>query len=249
MTISAGRWPSPPVDLRLFQDEVHIWRASLDQPSAKLEQWRQILATDELDRANRFHFDEHRRHFIAARGMLRVILGRYLELDPAQLRFAYTAYGKPALAEPFDRYNLQFNLSHSHNVVLYALTYKRDIGIDLEYIGRKIELKEIAQRFFSPNEASQLLALPAHLHREAFFNCWTRKEAFIKAKGDGLSLPLDQFEVSLIPNEPAVLLSTHYNPADVTRWSLRTIAPGPGYAGAVVVEGHDWQLKCWQWSS
>ncbi|HEX9921799.1 MAG TPA: 4'-phosphopantetheinyl transferase superfamily protein, partial [Anaerolineae bacterium] len=163
----------------------------------------------------------------------------------------YSPTGKPSLAtsSQHDQPDLRFNLSHSHELALYAVTYGRDVGVDLEHVSRKIEAMQIADRFFSPSEVSVLRSLPGHLQRDAFFNCWTRKEAFIKAKGDGLSLPLDQFDVSLRPGEPAVLLSTHFDPQETGQWSLQALSPGPGYVGALALAGHGWQLRCWQWSA
>jgi 4'-phosphopantetheinyl transferase len=251
MTLSDDIWTPPPADLVLSAGEVHAWRGPLNQPANQLEKLATMLSPDEHERAARFHFDHHRRHFIAGRGMLRVILGRYLNVWPKQLEFTYSPTGKPSLAtsSQHDQPDLRFNLSHSHELALYAVTYGRDVGVDLEYLSRKIEAMEIADRFFSPGEVSVLRSLPDHLQRDAFFNCWTRKEAFIKARGDGLSLPLDQFDVSLRPGEAAVLLSTHFDPQEVDRWSLQTLSPGPGYVGALAVAGHGWQLRCWQWSA
>jgi 4'-phosphopantetheinyl transferase len=250
MTLSDDIWVSPPADLVLPADAVHIWRGELNQPAGRLDQLASTLSPDEHERAARFHFDHHRRHFIAGRGMLRAILGRYLNVPPSQLEFTYSAKGKPSLATslPHLQSNLRFNLSHSHELALYALTYGRDLGVDLEHVGRKIEGMQIADRFFSPREVRVLRSLPDHLQREAFFTCWTRKEAFIKARGDGLSLPLDQFDVTLRPGEPAVLLRTDFDPPEVGKWSLQALSPGPGYVGAVAVAGHGLQLGCWQWS-
>jgi 4'-phosphopantetheinyl transferase len=138
-------------------------------------------------------------------------------------------------------------VSHSHGFALYAVNIGQEIGVDLERISRKVEASQIAQRFFSPHEVRVLQTLPEQLQREAFFNGWTRKEAFIKARGDGLSLPLDQFDVSLRPDEPPALLRTHFDPQEAGRWALHALTPGPGYVGALAVAGHGWQLRCWQW--
>jgi 4'-phosphopantetheinyl transferase len=121
------------------------------------------------------------------------------------------------------------------------------VGIDLEYIRSDLQVEQLAERFFSRREIATLRTLPPEVQRQAFFLCWTRKEAYLKARGEGLSLPLDQFDVSLIPGEPAALLSTQRDPYEVSRWSLQELTPAPGYAAALAVEGHGWGLACWQW--
>jgi 4'-phosphopantetheinyl transferase len=153
------------------------------------------------------------------------------------------------LARKANHGELGFNLAHSHELALYAITRGREVGIDLERIRSNLVDEQIAERFFSPREVVVLRGLPTHRQREAFFNCWTRKEAYVKAKGQGLSIPLDQFDVSLAPGEPAALLSTQWHPQEASRWSLQKLNPGCGYVAALAVEGHDWQVKCWQWSA
>ncbi|HEV7237210.1 MAG TPA: 4'-phosphopantetheinyl transferase superfamily protein, partial [Ktedonobacteraceae bacterium] len=143
---------------------------------------------------------------------------------------------------------LSFNISHAHDLALYAFTYVRQVGVDVEYIRLNDDYEHLAQHYFSPYERTVLQTLPMEEKQQAFFQCWTRKEAYIKAKGLGLSLPLDLFDVSLRPNEPAALLQSRENPREAARWSLRELAPGAGYVGALAVEGKkDWQLHCWQW--
>ncbi len=270
-------WNSPPGDLELSENEVHVWRASLNVPLAVIQNLQLSLTTDEATKAKRFHFEKHRNHFIVARGLLRTILSRYLDIDPHQLRFCYNAYGKPSLDLPYSEKKgpglyheadglalgpgrpqgspllyhearvLNFNLSHSHELALYAFTYSRQVGIDIEYMRANVEYEELAQRFFSPDENAILHALPEAFKQEAFFNCWTRKEAYIKARGKGLSIPLESFDVSLRPGEPAALLNSREDPQEATRWELLELAPGHGYAGALAVEGSGWHLHCWQW--
>jgi 4'-phosphopantetheinyl transferase len=223
--------------------EVHVWRVSLDQPLAIVERFSQLLSVDEKARAARFHFERDRQHFIVARGCLRTILGRYLEIAPHKIQFTYTPYGKPKLststsqAEP-----LHFNLAHSGGFALYAFTQVGEIGVDLEHVRPEFGGDDIARRFFSSDEVSRLTELHANVRHEAFFNCWTRKEAFIKAKGIGLSLPLDQFDVTLAPDEPARLLRTRWDENEAGRWSLKAINVGPGYVAAVALASRDWQL-------
>jgi 4'-phosphopantetheinyl transferase len=236
-------WRAPPETLVLDGDEVHVWQATLDQTSSQIQSFRHNLAADEQARAERFYFERDREHFIAARGLLRAILGGYLNRAPDRLSFCYSAHGKPSLAGDA----IHFNMSHSHGVALYAVTLGREVGIDVEHIRFDVEVAEIAERFFSRREVAMLRRLPTEMQREAFFNCWTRKEAYIKARGEGLSLPLDQFDVSLAPGEPAALLGTQPDPSEASRWFLQEFTPAPGYVAALAAAGHGWRLTCWQW--
>jgi 4'-phosphopantetheinyl transferase len=235
--------------LVLGRDEVHVWHATLSQTPSQIESFLHSLAADEQARAERFYFERDREHFVVARGVLRAILGGYLNRAPESLSFCYSSHGKPALAGESDAHAIHFNVSHSHGVALYAVTRGREVGIDLERIRPGVEVVEIAERFFSPREVAMLQALPTEFQCEAFFRCWTRKEAYIKARGEGLSLPLDQFDVSLAPGEAATILGTRPNPSEASRWFLQEIASAPGYEAAVAVEGHGWRLSCWQWSN
>jgi 4'-phosphopantetheinyl transferase len=248
MTPSLSLWSHPPEPLTLGGDEVHVWRVELTQPAARIEALRQTLAWDEVNRADRFYFQKDRDHFIVARGALRAILGRYLKRAPDQLRFRCSSYGKPSLADDNGGDWLCFNVSHSHELALIAVTHGRAVGVDLEHIRPDVATEQIAEKFFSPREVAALRLLPVAEQTEAFFNCWTRKEAYIKARGEGLSFPLSRFDVSLAPGEPAKLLRTEGDPQEAQRWSLRELLPGPGYVAALAVEGHEWRLHCWQWS-
>jgi 4'-phosphopantetheinyl transferase len=246
MTALGRIWRPPPADLTLSSGEVHVWRASLNVPAARIQSLQHTLATDELSKAERFCYQEARQHFIVARGLLRAILSRYLSMAPGRLRFRTNDHGKPYLAPMSGQKTLNFNLSHSDGLALYAITCDREIGIDLERVRPVAEAEQFAARFFSAQENGVFRTLPVGLKREGFFTCWTRKEAYIKARGEGLSLPLDQFDVSLIPDEPAKLVSTRGDPREAWRWSLRELMPGPGYVAALAVEGRDWRLVCWQ---
>jgi 4'-phosphopantetheinyl transferase len=238
-------WLLPNADLSLPRHEVHVWRASLDQPQS-LTDFFATLAPDEQERAARFHFQKDRHHFIAARGMLRALLSRYLNVRPDELSFGYSAYGKPFLVNEHGG-SVRFNVSHSHGLALFAFAQGPALGIDLEQMRPEVAGEQIAERFFSACEVAALRALPAGQQTEAFFNCWTRKEAYIKARGEGLSLPLDQFDVSLAPGEPAALLHTARAADEASRWLMIELSPGAVYKAALVVEGRDWQLRCWQW--
>jgi 4'-phosphopantetheinyl transferase len=240
-------WLASPPDLALSGDEVHAWRASLGQPTSRVRQLVRTLSDDERRRAERFHSERDRKHFVVARGTLRSILGRYLGVEPGRVQFEYGPRGKPRLAEPFANLALCFNLAHSHELALYALAYRREVGIDLERVCPLPDAEEIATRFFSAHESAAWRALPPNWKQEAFYLCWTRKEAYIKAIGDGLARPLDQFDVSLVPAEPAQLLRVEGNPKEANRWSLQTLEPAPGYVAALAVEGHGWRLVCWDY--
>lgn len=229
-------WSSPPSSPSLQPGDVHIWRLMLD---VSVDPYLELLQPDEIDRANRFHFEKDRKRFAIARGFLRELLGRYLQNDPKSLMFSYGAYGKPALNET----SLRFNMSHSGSVALYALTEGREIGVDVEQIRADFTNDDIARRFFSPVEVESLCGLPGEERVEGFFRCWTRKEAYIKATGRGLSQPLDGFDVTLGPGERAALLRNDDGTHE--RWTMAGIEVGPGYAGAVAVEGRISKIEYW----
>jgi 4'-phosphopantetheinyl transferase len=247
ITTPVPPWRAPPETLVLGDDEIHVWRATLDQTPSQIQGFLHNLAADEQAKAERFYFERDREHFIAARGVLRAILGGYLNRAPESLSFCYSSHGKPALAGESDGEPIRFNVSHSYGVALYAITRGREVGIDLERIRFDLAVAEIAERFFSRREVAMLRTLPTEAQRQAFFRCWTRKEAYIKARGEGLSLPLDQFDVSLAPGEPAAVLGTQRDPSEAARWSLQELTLAPGYVAALAVEGHGWRLSCWQW--
>jgi 4'-phosphopantetheinyl transferase len=244
-TPSAPLWLPASADLQLQDDEVHVWRAWLDLPTARLEQLHRILSEDEKAKAARFYFSKDRDHYTAARGFLRTLLGRYLAVEPAQIQFSYNQYGKPDLAPGARQTPVRFNLAHSHGLALFAFNRSREIGIDLEWMRPDRATGEIADRFFAPAEAAALRALPAELRPRAFFNCWTCKEAFIKARGLGLFLALDQFVVTLAPDETPALVRAEGDPNASSRWSLSGLDAAEGYAAAMAVDGQGWVLKCW----
>ena len=225
-------WLRPPDSLDLQAHQVDIWRVSLDLSPDSLRFLESSLSEDELQRVAGFHFPSDRDRFIAAHGCLRGILARYLLCEPGQLSFSTGEYGKPAL---FPYSKIDFNLSHSGGYALIAIARERKVGVDVERVREDMELENIADRYFSPGEVSQLLALVPEQRAIAFFNGWTRKEAYIKAHGLGLSLPLDSFDVSL--DEPAVLLVTRPDSSEAARWILLSLEVDPDYAGALAVEG------------
>jgi 4'-phosphopantetheinyl transferase len=241
MNFSPATTPSS-ARLTLGANEVDVWRAELEVGPAELCRLRATLSPDELARAARFHFSRDQRRFIAGRGILRDVLARYLERSPVEIHFSYGAFGKPSLAPYCAGDGLRFNLSHSDNVALYAVARVREVGIDLERIEPGFTEDGIAEKFFSRKEVACLRSLPADTRPHAFFNCWTRKEAYVKARGAGLQIPLDSFDVSLAPGEQAVFLSEAE-----AGWSLQALTLDPDYVAAIAVEGNDWQLRLWQW--
>ncbi|MCW5313594.1 4'-phosphopantetheinyl transferase superfamily protein [Nostoc sp. KVJ3] len=232
-------WQPAPTDLTLLQDEIHVWRIDLNQPESQLQNLTATLSSDEIARAERFYFPKHRQHFIAGRGSLRTILGRYLDIKPSQVQFNYQQRGKPVLADTFAESGLAFNLSHSQELGLCAVNCTRPIGVDLEYIRPMSDLEALAKRFFLPREYDMLRSLSPNQQQEVFFRYWTCKEAYLKATGDGLS-QLEQVEVSLTPTEPAKLQLSE-------DWSLFELVPANNYVAAVAVANFGWDLKCWQY--
>jgi 4'-phosphopantetheinyl transferase len=225
--------------LTLSRDEVHLWHIALDEHA--VESLKPFLNSEESVRANRFHFARDRNHFTVARAVLRKLLSTYLRIEASDVRLSYGEMGKPFLDAHADE--IRFNLAHAGGRALYGFSRHRDLGVDLELIREDFTGDDIARRFFSATEVDALQSVPDELRKNAFFNCWTRKEAYIKARGEGLSMPLDCFDVSLIPGEPAALLKNHADEAEVRRWEMRSISVADGFVAAIVVEGHGWELK------
>jgi 4'-phosphopantetheinyl transferase len=240
-------WETSPPQWHLPEDEVHVWLVQLDEvPEERTVKLAALLSTRECERAARFYRRQEQNRFLVSRATLRGILAHYLQVAPASLRFALNAHGKPELD---GSETLSFNLSHSGNLALIAVTRKRALGIDVEQLRSDVDFVRLAARVFSTAEAEQLASLAVPEERvEAFFRCWTRKEAYIKGQGVGLSLGLRSFDVALAPGEGARLVATRPNPAEAGRWQLRDLQPAPGYAAALAVKGWDWTLRCWTWA-
>jgi 4'-phosphopantetheinyl transferase len=235
-------WSFPPTKLELAEDEIHLWRASLDLRKEVLDRCASILSQDERLRASRFLFPRDRDHFVAARGILRELLGKYAADSPALVEFQYGERGKPALRAENGKPLVRFNLSHSHGLAVYAFARNRELGIDLEPIRPEFSGEDIAERYFSPQELEEWRRLTPELRAEAFFLCWTRKEAYVKARGEGLQIPLASFSVTLTPGQSETLQSV-----DSARWRLLSFRPASGYAAALAGEGKDWRLLQWDW--
>lgn len=239
-------WSPPSFFPPLPPGEVHVWRARLDAPGLPASHYLELLSIDERERAARCCSPLHRRDAIVSRGMLRLLLARYLDSDPGQLRFEYGPNGKPALAGGFGAL-VRFNLSHSHNLALYAVTAGADVGIDLERVRPSLASERVADRFFAPEEAAALKLLPSASRPAAFFACWTRKEALLKAKGGRIGEALRGFQVSLDPDEESAALRFRDAPEESDHWSIVNLSPGRGWAAALAVEGLPREVRCWQW--
>lgn len=240
------KWLVPPSDLALPNDEIHVWRASLNVFGENLRYLQNILSQDELRRARHSRFEKNRKRFILARGLLRIILSRYVHIAPDELRFTYNRYGKPAMDSMAGQKTLRFNLSHSGDWILYAIRQEQEVGIDIERI-RNIRATWLAESIFSVREYAVFRSLPEHLRQQAFFTCWTRKEAFVKGIGQGLSYPLNQFSVSMIPGEPAKLLNCPDYGRQTQSWDLTELTLDARYVAALAFEGCSSNFRCFQW--
>lgn len=251
-----GAWEAVGDGISLTPTEVHVWRAFLDRTTAHDERLWGSLAEDERLRAGRIRDDRQRCRFATARATLRRLAARYLHGDPGQVQFCYDERGKPFLAEAerglvdgersVDS-TLSFNVSHARGVGLFAFALRRRIGIDVESAERQVDADRIAERFFSAQEASALRSLhPAAARRRAFLRCWTRKEAYLKATGEGIAGgALRRFAVAVEPQLPACLEWVEGRPEEVPRWRLADLPFDDGDCfGAVCVEGHDWGMRC-----
>jgi len=241
---ASSNWPVPPQKLILADDEVHVWCGMLDLSESLVNQFMKSLSEDEQNRANRFYFLRDKNRFVAARGMLREILSFYLGGKPNTIQFQYSRYGKPSLHPNFYEYisplqssEINFNLTHSNAIALCGITKYRQIGVDVEYTKPLPDMDKVAERFFGFQENLNYQQLPKKQKLTGFYHCWTRKEAFIKAIGEGLSYPLDQFEVSFLPNEKPSIKHIKNDQVQGEAWSLKALEPSPEYIGAVAVEG------------
>jgi len=212
--------------------EIHVWHAALDREEKVLGRLESSLSAEEKARADRFHFVNDRNRFVVARGLLRELLGKYLRQAPLDLEFSYGQHGKPSLSGGNASSGLFFNLSHSAGLVVYAIARERNLGIDVEHVRPESAGEDIAKRYFSAREMSELQTLPPEERVRGFFHCWTRKEAYLKATGMGLQIPLDSFAVSLMPERPAQFLD-----GVESRWQLAAHDPAEGYVAAVVYDG------------
>jgi 4'-phosphopantetheinyl transferase len=245
-TALAVDWRTPPRELALSTGMVHVWRAGLDLETACLRHLERYLSVDERMRAARFRFAQDRERFVAARGMLREILSLYLNMEARRLSFGYRTNGKPFLANQDDG-ALCFNVSHSLDTVLIAVAHKRKVGVDIECARGGIAVEEIAETVFSASERQVLSSLRSEAKHMAFLRLWTRKEAYIKADGRGVSLPLKHIDVSAPTDRVARLDEATGEWRVLADWRLRTLSVGPDHAASLAAEDQGWELAFWRW--
>lgn len=226
--------------------DVHVWFAFLDELMPCFDSLFATLSADEVERARQFPFQNHRNQYVISRGFLREVLSRSSGVHPCELRFRHGPCGKPALVEEAGGEELAFNLSHAQGAVVCAVAHDREVGVDLEYLRKDIDDRELAERFFSPRESAVLMRLPFEARQEAFFTCWTRKEAFIKARGQGLSLDLRSFDV-FNSSDLTPRLHVESDSREAARWTLMDLDVPAGYIAALVIEGDANRVRCRQW--
>jgi 4'-phosphopantetheinyl transferase len=231
-----------PEALALEAGDVHWWGASLDLAPHVIASLQSTLNDEERDRADRFAFPHLRRRYVVARGLLRQWLAGYLERDPADVRFAYEAHGKPVL-DAGTAADLRFNVSHTGDLAVFAATKGHSIGVDVEALRPMPDALALADRFFSPSERQALHAVAAADRDVAFFSCWTRKEAYVKATGEGLTCDLESFDVSVAPGVPARLLRLFGSPAAAARWTVEALDVPTGFIGAVAVAASEIRVR------
>ena len=233
----------PEQSINLPENVVHLWTVGLDCLEEELLALEHVLAPDEADIANRFHQQRHRRRYVASRSSLRRLLSCYTAFAAEQITFGYSRTGKPYLNHDGGDLDLKFNLSHSEDRALVAVARDAIIGVDLERCRELDDLDGVAKTCFAPRELQMLHSLPDTQVIEGFYNCWTRKEAFVKALGEGLGYPLKNFVVSLSPDEPPAILKVDGDSATCTQWQVFSPTLDAGYVCAIVVQGKHWNLS------
>lgn len=240
-------WKKPNQELSLSAKEVHVWRTSLNVSDSEIIHLKNFLSSQELERVHRLKNPMHGRNALAGYGILREILGRYLAMDPKKIRFDFGSHGKPYIAMDMNHLRIQFNMTHTRQLVLYALTLENEIGIDAEYVDDKVRAEDLAMRFFSSLEYQQLMKLSQQSRLAGFYRCWTRKEAFIKAHGKGLSYPLNKFSVSLDPHCVDCLIDLDDPELSIRDWKLTSLIENEEYMAALAVENGFSQINRFQW--
>jgi 4'-phosphopantetheinyl transferase len=244
MEIPKHVWPLAPTQIKLPPGEVHLWSAPLDAAEEFLRTCETLLSPDERDRAARFRAGPLRNRYIAGRGTLRTLLGRYYQADPAEIALVYQPRGKPELAAPWNARGLEFSLSHSGDLALFAFTLGWPIGVDVEAVRPMENAAGLLERFFSADEIAQWRRAAPERQELVFFQGWTRKEAWLKAVGSGLSFPLNEFCVTM--DGPARVLSIRGNESEAATWRLESCEPCFGYVAAVALQGDTIILRQWR---
>jgi 4'-phosphopantetheinyl transferase len=248
-------WPARSDAPPLADNEIHVWATTLSVAADALAQFSASLSPDEKERANKFKFEKHRNRYTAGRGALRAILGQYVGARAADVRFDYLTNGKPAFAQDFAGAGIHFNLAHTEDLALIAVTRIGPVGVDVECVRSVKNVDELVARFFSQRENELFQKVLNDQKPAAFFNLWTRKEAMLKATGEGITRSLSLVEVSFLPGEPARLLAIAGDAAAGERWRMWELEPANGFTGAVAMEGETSHiqigkkvgLRCWKW--
>lgn len=235
-------WTVATTHPNLSTDQVHVWRIELNRPETERERLWPLLSPEEKQQADRFHFPNGKNHYVVCRGTVRLILAGYLQINPSEVRFQVGPFGKPSL-KIASRTKVEFNVSHSHGLALLAVSAGRPLGVDLEQVRVMDTYEQIAVRYFSPIEVKRLRQMADHEKPEAFFSCWSRKEAFVKATGQGISYGLDQFSVPLSLHDPNARFVPIDCPHETTRWRMCTLIPAPNFVGAIVAAGDNWDVS------
>ncbi len=228
-----SQWEACHQNIQLSSQEIHVWLVNLKTISDSIPTMYSLLSFDEINKANEFKAEQHKVNYILTRGSLRKILTLYLQVEAEEIKFLYNEYGKPYLDSNYIENSLYFNLSHSDDLAIFAISKTNNLGIDLEKIKSIDDYLNIAQENFSQQEVADLMSYTKDEQLAAFYRCWTRKEAFIKAIGDGLSYPLNQFTVSLKTKELGLIQC----------WSIHSLIPIPGFESALAFDGHCDQLR------
>jgi len=243
-------WQEPPADVAIYSRQVHVWRVWMNIQDDLVGELNLELSADEKEKAAQFRRDGDKVRYVTAHARMREILSKYLDIPPEEIAFAYKRYGKPELEPTINPSGLSFNLSHSEAVALLAVSDGFEVGVDVEQVKRNAATEEIARRFFSPREIEMLISQPENLHAKAFFRCWTLKEAYIKARGEGMSIPLHEFEVDFLSESQPKILDVDGDEEGLTHWSLFHLEPMVDYVAALAVGGHPVEMKtysCWGW--
>lgn len=239
-------WSFPTQECDLEPGEVHVWAADLDVPSKDFEQFAESLSTREIERAARFHFERDRKRFVAGRGLMRTLLSRYLQIEPSGIEFRYNAQGKPSVVTAGAGDSLQFNLTHCEDLALLAVTRLAEVGVDIERVRALEDFDDLVRKFFSSRESAAFANLGVEEKPAAFFNLWTRKEAWLKATGEGIAHSLHLVEVAFLPGESARLVNLPRQLAGGTRWTLHELDPAENFTAALAINGAPESLKCWR---
>ncbi len=239
-------WTDPPARLRLSPEHVDVWRISTALKEDALKIFDSVLSPDQRARAERMRVAEKRQQYIIAQGLTRILIGNVLDADPTAFEFDRGPKGKPYLGGAFADAGIQFNMTHTSHMALVAITLTREVGIDIERIRENLQWEKLARRYFSPLEYSGYSELHEDVRLRAFFTCWTRKEAVLKAIGTGLGGGLASFDVSVDPDVPPALLGNRWKGHFHGHWTVTQLEPGEGYVATLVTERDGFEVRCWE---